>query len=53
MVTRKHLKFISLAVSETIEFSELETKTTTIPQIMARYIDKAENALIFEDEFQR
>jgi hypothetical protein len=28
---------------------ELDVKITTIPEIMAKYVDKAENAIIFED----
>jgi len=27
----------------------LDVKITTIPEIMAKYVDKAENAIIFED----
>ena len=47
IITKKHLKFIASAISETIEASELDVKITTIPEIMARYIDKADNAIIF------
>lgn len=53
MITKKHLKYIASSISEQIELSELDIKITTIPEIMARYIDKAENAIIFEDEFQK
>jgi len=47
LITKKHIKLIISAISETIDFSELDVKITTIPEIMARYIDKADNAVIF------
>lgn len=53
LLTKKHLKQIYLALNEPVNEEELESKIVTLPEIMARYIDKVEDADIFEDEFQK
>jgi hypothetical protein len=44
---------MATAISEPLDFKDLNIKIITVHEIMTRYIDKAENSVIFEDEFQR
>lgn len=47
LITKKHLKQICASISESLDFQELEVKIVSIQEIMAKYVDKAENAEIF------
>lgn len=44
---------IAAGISETVAAEELEAKIASVQEIIAKYINKAENAEIFEDEFQK